>query len=88
MSTAIATIIVAVLSVVGTITGAYLANRKSSALIAYRLEQLEDKVALHNSAMERIYTIEQKGAVMEQKVKVADHRIANLEERLHESGGE
>ena len=33
-------IIIAVLSMVGTLAGAYLANRKSSALIAYRLEKL------------------------------------------------
>ena len=37
-------IIIAVLSMVGTLAGAYLANRKSSALIAYRLEKLEEKV--------------------------------------------
>ena len=42
-----AAIIVAVLSLGGTLAGAYLANRKSAALIAYRLEQLEKKVAKH-----------------------------------------
>lgn len=34
-------IIVAALGLVGTLVGSYLANRKSTALIAYRLEQLE-----------------------------------------------
>ena len=42
------TIVVAVLSLAGTLIGTYLANRKSAALIAYRLEQLEKKVAKHN----------------------------------------
>lgn len=37
-------IIVAALSLVGTLGGSYFANKKSSALIAYRLEQLEKKV--------------------------------------------
>lgn len=37
---------IAVLSFIGTLSGAYLANRKSTALIAYRLEQLEKKVAV------------------------------------------
>lgn len=36
-------IIIGVLSLAGTLAGAYFANRKSSALIAYRLEQLEKK---------------------------------------------
>ena len=39
-------IIIGLLSLLGTLAGTYFANRKSSALIAYRLEQLE-KVANH-----------------------------------------
>ena len=35
------TVIVAVLSLIGTMAGAYFANKKSAALIAYRLEELE-----------------------------------------------
>ena len=36
-------IIVAVLGLAGTLAGSYLANRKSAALLAYRLEQLEKR---------------------------------------------
>lgn len=54
------TIIVAALSLVGTLAGAYFANRKSSALIAYRLEQLEEKVNKHNSVIERTFKLEEK----------------------------
>ena len=42
-------IIVGILSLIGTLAGTYFANRKSSALIAYRLELLEKKVDKHNS---------------------------------------
>ena len=42
----------AVLSLVGTLAGAYLANRKSTALIAYRLEELEEKVKVANHRIE------------------------------------
>ena len=72
-------IIVAVLSLGGTLAGAYLANRKSAALIAYRLEQLEKKVAKHNGLVERTYRLEESAAVMEEKIKVANHRIDDLE---------
>ena len=48
-------IIVALLGLVGTLAGSYLANRKSTALIAYRLEQLEQKVSKHNNLVERTY---------------------------------
>ena len=37
-------ILIAVLSLLGTLGGSYFSNRKSSALIAYRLEELEKKV--------------------------------------------
>ena len=72
-------IIVAVLSLLGTLTGAYFGNRKSAALIAYRLEQLEQKVAKHNGLVERTYHLEEATAVFEEKLKVANHRIDDLE---------
>lgn len=38
--------------------GTYLANRKQTALIAYRLEVLEKKVDKHNNLVERMYKVE------------------------------
>lgn len=84
------TVIVAALSLVGTLVGAYLANRKNTALIAYRLEELEEKVNKHNNLVERTYKLEQRMEVIEAKlegaenllteeVKVANHRIEDLE---------
>ena len=71
------TIIVALitggLALFGTLGGSYLANRKSAALIAYRLEQLEQKVQAHNNLVERM------SQVQEEKIKVANHRIDDLE---------
>lgn len=72
-------IIVALLSLAGTLIGTYLANRKSAALIAYRLEQLEQKVAKHNGLVERTYHLEEAASVFEEKLKVANHRIDDLE---------
>lgn len=72
-------IIIGLLSLAGTMAGAYFANRKSSALIAYRLEQLEKKVELHNNAVERLYKVEKEQEVMEERIKVANHRIDDLE---------
>ena len=72
-------IIVALLGFAGTLIGTYLANRKSAALIAYRLEQLEQKVAKHNGLVERTYHLEEAAAVFEEKLKVTNHRIDDLE---------
>lgn len=75
------TIIVAVLSLVGTLAGAYFANRKSSALIEYRLKKLEEKVDKHNSVIERTFELEKRAEVFEEKITVANHRIKDLEDR-------
>ena len=40
------------------LTGVYFANRKSSALIEYRLKELEKKVDRHNQVVERTYQLE------------------------------
>lgn len=64
---AIAAVIVGLLSLLGN----YLSNRKSQALIAYRLEQLEKKVDKHNQVVERTF-------ILEGQMKEAQHDIRDL----------
>ena len=45
----------------------------------YRLDQLEKKQDKHNSVIERTYALEEKVAVIEEKIKVENHRIDDLE---------
>ena len=79
------TVAVALLSLAGTLIGAYLANRKSAALVAYRLEQLESKVGKHTQVIERTYVLEESVSLLDERIKVANHRIADLE-RTHKMG--
>ncbi len=72
-------IIIAVLSLAGTLAGSFFAQRKSSALIAYRLQELEKKVQAHNNLVERMYKVEERTEIQEEKIKVANHRIEDLE---------
>jgi len=81
-------IIVAALGLAGTLIGSYLANRKSTALIAYRLEQLEAKVSKHNNLVERTYALEEHMTLMDERQKVANHRIADLENDVHNIMGQ
>ena len=67
------TIIVAVLSLIGTLAGSF----GGTQIIKYRLEQLEKKVEKHNSIVERTY-------LLEEKIKVANHRIEDLEKQVKE----
>lgn len=49
-------------------------------LIEYKLDQLTHKVDLHNNAVERLYEVERKLSIDEEKIEVANHRIGDLEE--------
>ncbi len=69
----------AVLAFLGTLVGAYFANRKSVALIAYRLEQLEEKVDKHNHLVERMYLIEKHEALNDEKLITVNQRLEKIE---------
>lgn len=66
------TLIVAILSLVGTVFGSLIGILTSNRLTVYRIEQLEKKVDKHNTVIERTYQLEE-------KIKVANHRIEDLE---------
>lgn len=78
-------IIVAVVTALGSFLGVYYANRKSSektnALIGYRLEQLEKAVNKHNQVVERVYRLEERAEVTDERIRVANHRIEDLEKK-------
>ena len=72
-------IVVALLALSGTLAGSFFAHRRSTALIAYRIEQLEAKVAAHNNLVERTYRLEEQEAVLAERIRGANHRIDDLE---------
>lgn len=55
---ALASVLVALLSYIGNRKGAKEASMSSAKLIAYRLEELEKKVNKHNNLIERTYKLE------------------------------
>ncbi|MBQ6035781.1 MAG: hypothetical protein IJL43_00580 [Lachnospiraceae bacterium] len=75
-------IIVAVITGLFALAGTYLANRKSAALVEYRLGELEKKVDKQNGVEERTYALEQAKEVQDEKIKTINHRIDGLERRL------
>lgn len=52
---------------------------KRDELQAYRIEQLEKKQDKHNALMERTFVLEKKADVFDEKIKVANHRLDDLE---------
>ena len=73
-------IIVAVLSLIGTLGGTFGGIMAANKLTNYRIEQLEKKVAEHNNLVSRLYQVEKQEAIMEEEIKVANHRIDDLEQ--------
>lgn len=66
-------ILIALLSLAGTLLGSLGGVLASSKLTNYRLSQLEQKVDRHNRFGERI-------PLLEEKIKVVNHRLDDLEE--------
>ena len=65
-------IIVALLALAGTLVGSFGGIVTASKLTNFRLEKLEQKVDKHNNFAERI-------PVVEEKIKVLNHRVEDLE---------
>lgn len=72
-------LIIALISFAGTLAGSLAGIFTASRLSNYRIEQLEKKVEKHNNLIERTYAIEQHNAVVDEEIKVANHRIEGLE---------
>ena len=63
------TIVVAILSLIGTLVGSITGILTANKLTTYRIEQLEKKVEKHNNVVERIYVLEKHEAVMEEELE-------------------
>lgn len=74
-------IITALIGLTGSALGSIIGIICNSKLTAYRLEQLEKKVDKHNTVVERTYKVEERLSVIDEEIKVANHRINDLEER-------
>ena len=70
-----ANIIVSLITLVGTV----LTVISGSRLTAYRIQKLEEKVQAHNNLIDRMYKIEQRVEVDENRLQVSEHRIEDLE---------
>ena len=68
-------IIVALISLLGTLGGSLGGILVSSKMTNYRLQQLENKVAEHNNFARRM-------PVIEEQIKVVNHRIEDLERKI------
>ena len=69
-------IIVAVITGIISLIGILISNGKTQAITDTKLEELTREVRLHNNFAQRV-------PVMEEQIKVANHRINDLENAVH-----
>ena len=67
-------VLVGLLSLLGTLAGKFGGILTGSRLTNYRLAQLEEKVARHNNLIERTYKIEETLALYGQKIETLERR--------------
>lgn len=56
-------------------------NESTKSLIVYRIDKLEQKQDKYNHLQERVFNLEKNSAVTDEEIKVANHRIADLEQK-------
>ena len=56
-------------------------QEKTRALMEYKMDELTKRVDKHNNLVERTYHLEEVMMLHDEKIRVANHRIQDLEKR-------
>ncbi len=72
-------IIIALISLIGTLGGSLGGILVSSKMTNYRIGQLEKKQEKYNNLIERTFKLEERMEVSDEKIKVINHRLEDLE---------
>ena len=73
------TVQVALIGLIGSGVGSLVGIVVNSKLMTYRIEQREKKVDKHNGIIERTYDLEERISLNEERIKVANHRLDDIE---------
>jgi hypothetical protein len=79
---AVLAVIVAIVGIVIQVltAGIYVGKLEGfKALVNYRFDEQQKKLDAHNNFITRVYELERKDGIKEEQIKVANHRIEDLE---------
>ena len=79
MGTILAAVISGAVTLIVCMVNNHAQAQKTRALLDYRLSELEKKVDKHNHLVERTFRLEGDMEVVHEQIKVANHRIEDLE---------
>lgn len=75
-------IITAVITGACALIGTYFSNRKSTALVQYRLDQVEKKLEIHNNLIERTYKLEERTELQEEKIREVNNKVDEIKRKV------
>ena len=84
METIISSCITAAVTLIICLLNNHGQQEKTRALMEYKLDELTKRVDKHNHVVERTYSIERELSIQKEQIKVANHRIEDLEGIEHE----
>lgn len=80
MITAISTVVGMIISGVVSLVVSSIQHNKTVAIIEVKVDELQKRVDKHNNMIERVYELERITDVHDEKLKVCNHRIEDLED--------
>ena len=75
----IVSLITSLATLLGVVLTVYAGGKRTRDILLYRIEQLEKAQQKHNSLIERMYRVEERIELHDEKIKVANHRIDGME---------
>lgn len=81
METIIASCISAAVTLVICLINNHGQQEKTRALMEYKMDELTKRVDKHNNLVERTYRLEEAIMIHDEKIRVANHRIEDLEKK-------
>ena len=81
METIISACISAAVTLVVCVISNHSQQEKTRALMEYKIDELTKRVDKHNNTIERTFDLEHRMDVQEEQIKVANHRIEDLERK-------
>lgn len=72
-------VMIALISLSGTLIGTFTGIVTSSRLMSYRIEELEKKVQDLSKLIEKTYGLEKKASLNDEKMSFVEQRVTNLE---------
>ena len=72
-------LITSIATLLGVVLTVYAGGKRTRDILLYRIEQLEKAQQKHNSLIERMYRVEERLELHDEKIKVANHRIDDIE---------